>query len=179
MLAAGAGVRFAGGDHKLRTAVRGKAILTWAVESALAARLDATIVVAGAVDVADLVPSGAIVVTNDRWAEGQATSLQCAIGWAGEHGFDAVVVGLGDQPFVTPGAWRAVAAADAPIAVATYGGQRRNPVKLHRDVWPLLPTSGDEGARRVVAGNAELVREVACDGDPGDVDTVEDLEAWN
>ena len=37
----------------------------------------------------------------------------------------AVVIGLGDQPFVTPAAWRAVAAADAAIGVATYDGTPR------------------------------------------------------
>jgi CTP:molybdopterin cytidylyltransferase MocA len=182
VLAAGGGTRFAGDVHKLRTVVRGKPIVTWAVESALAARLDATLVVTGAVDIGDLLPVGSVadVVHNERWAEGQATSLQCAIAWADERGYDAVVVGLGDQPFVSVDAWRAVAAADdRPIAVAAYGGRRRNPVKLHRDVWPLLPVSGDEGARRVIAGNPDLVREVACDGDPADVDTVEDLEAWS
>lgn len=182
VLAAGGGTRFAGDAHKLRTVVRGRPIVTWAVESAVAAALDATVVVTGAVDVGDLLPAGSAVavVRNERWEEGQATSLQCAIGWAGERAYDAVVVGLADQPFVSPDAWRAVAAVDdRPIAVATYGGRRRNPVKLRRDVWPLLPVSGDEGARRVIAGNPDLVREVACDGDPADVDTVEDLEAWS
>jgi CTP:molybdopterin cytidylyltransferase MocA len=183
VLAAGGGTRFAGDAHKLRTVMRGKPIVTWAVESAVAAGLGGTLVVTGAVDVDDLLPSGAAaidVVRNERWAEGQATSLQCAIAWADERGCDAVVVGLGDQPFVSAGAWRAVAAVDdRPIAVATYDGNRRNPVKLHRDVWPLLPVSGDEGARRVIAGNPDLVREVACGGDPADVDTVEDLEAWS
>jgi CTP:molybdopterin cytidylyltransferase MocA len=181
VLAAGSGSRFAADGHKLRTVVRGKPIVTWAVETAVAAGLDATLVVTGAVDLDDVVPGGDVdVVRNERWAEGQATSLQCAIAWADERGCDAVVVGLADQPFVSADAWRAVAAVDdRPIAVATYDSKRRNPVKLHRDVWPLLPVSGDEGARRVIAGNPDLVREVACGGDPGDVDTVEDLEAWS
>jgi molybdenum cofactor cytidylyltransferase len=182
VLAAGGGSRFAGEAHKLRTVVRGKPVVTWAVEAAVAAALDATVVVTGAVDVDDLLPIdvGVDIVRNERWAQGQATSLQRAIAWANERGYDAVVVGLADQPFVPADAWRAVAGVgDRPIAVATYDGRRRTPVKLHRDVWPLLPVSGDEGARRVIAGNPDLVREVACDGDPGDVDTVEDLEAWS
>ena len=179
VLAAGGGSRFMADGHKLRTVARGKPIVTWAVEAAVAARLDATAVVVGAVDLDDVLPPGVEVVRNDRWAAGQATSLQRAVAWADERGADALVVGLADQPFVTAEAWRAVAACDAPIAVATYAGARRNPVRLHRDVWPLLPASGDEGARRMIAGNPHLVTEVAGAGDPGDIDTVEDLDAWS
>jgi nicotine blue oxidoreductase len=65
------------------------------------------------------------------------------------------------------------------VAVATYGGKRRNPVLFARGVWPLLEgeLSGDEGARAVLGRYPELVTEVPCDdvADPADVDTVEDL----
>jgi molybdenum cofactor cytidylyltransferase len=178
VLAAGGASRFTGEGHKLRAVVRGKPVIAWAMESAVAAGLDATLVVVGAVDLADLLPPDVEVVVNERWAEGQATSLQCAIGWAGERGLDAVVVGLADQPFVGTQAWQAVAAASAPIAVATYDGRRRNPVKLHCQVWPLLPHEGDEGARRIITANPHLVSEIACQGDPHDLDTIDDLAPW-
>jgi CTP:molybdopterin cytidylyltransferase MocA len=119
------------------------------------------------------------VVMNDLWSEGLATSLQAAVRWAGEAGHEAVVVGLGDQPLVPSTAWRAVATSSSPVAVATYGGVRRNPVRLHRSVWDLLPTEGDVGARAVFARATALVGEVACDGEPADVDTVEDLGRWS
>lgn len=172
VLAAGGGSRFEGG-HKLLEPFRGRPLVSWALEAA--AVLDELIVVVGAVDVP--VPDDARLVRNLSWGDGIATSLQAAVAVAGDH--DAVVVGLGDQPMVPPDAWRQVAASESPIAVATYEGQRRNPVRLAREVWPLLPVTGDDGARVLLRNRPDLVVEVACAGDPADVDTREDLARWS
>jgi molybdenum cofactor cytidylyltransferase len=182
VLAAGGGSRFEPGPdaaHKLLVPWRGRPLASWALGSALAAGLDRTWVVTGAVDLTPVVPAGVDVLSNPRWAEGQAGSLQVAVAAARAAGLDAIVVGLADQPLVTAGAWRAVAASDAPIAVATYEGQRRNPVRLAGAVWDLLPTSGDQGARSVIREMAHLVQEVPCEGDPADIDSREDLATWN
>jgi molybdenum cofactor cytidylyltransferase len=178
VLAAGGSSRFRDGN-KLLAPFRGRPLVVWAVEQAAAAGLDETVVVTGAISLADVLPDGVTVVDNPSWAEGQATSLQTAIAYAGGAGHEAIVVGLGDQPFVGTEAWAAVAAAAWPIAVASYDGRRRNPVKLSREVWPLLPTEGDEGARALMRDRPALVGAVPCSGDPADVDTVEDLEQWS
>ena len=176
VLAAGKGSRFAAGD-KLLAPFRGRPLVAWAVENAAAAGLDETIVVVGHTPLDDVLPAGVTVVTNPNWADGIATSLRGGVLAASDAGHDAAVVGLADQPLVPPSAWAAVAASPSPIAVAVYDGRRRNPVRLGREVWALLPLTGDEGARVLIWKYPDLVAEVACSGEPGDVDTVADLDA--
>jgi CTP:molybdopterin cytidylyltransferase MocA len=183
LLAAGAGTRFDGAVHKLSAQVPDgdpRTIIERAIANALAAAVGPVVVVTGAV--ADIVPGHLTdVVTvchNPQWSDGQITSLRAGIDSARSLGATAAVVGLADQPFIEPAAWRAVADGDGPICVATYGGQRANPVKLDAAVWDLLPISGDEGARALMRVRPELVREVACSGSPADIDTTEDLRRW-
>jgi nicotine blue oxidoreductase len=178
VLAAGGGSRFRGDAHKLLAVVDDRPLYAHAVEAACVAGVGPVFVVTGAVAL-DLPPEVA-EVRNPAWAQGIATSLQAGIVAAGAAGHDAVVVGLADQPGVLPEAWRLVAGdRRTPIAVATYGGGRGNPVRLAATVWPELPVTGDEGARLLMHRCPELVTEVPCPGSPDDVDTVEDLGRWS
>ncbi|MEM7275151.1 MAG: nucleotidyltransferase family protein [Actinomycetota bacterium] len=203
VLAAGAGSRFlasqdgadrsAGGsapwragaaDHKLVAPFRGKPLASWAIEAAAEAGFDHVLVVSGAVELDGAIGEAAggdavRVLSNSRWAEGQATSLALAVDEARRLGCRAVVVGLADQPLVPASAWRAVGAAVGPIVTATFDGSRRPPVKLGAAVWGDLPTTGDEGARTVMRLRPELVSELPCNGNPIDIDTVEDLQRWS
>jgi CTP:molybdopterin cytidylyltransferase MocA len=180
ILAAGGGVRFTGTEHKLRALLDGRAVVAHAVGAAVEADIGPVVVVTGAVDITDLLPAEVTVVHHDRWAEGIASSLRVGVDVARNLAADAVVVGLGDQPFVGFEAWRAVAAAgDRPIAIATYDGERSPPVRLSSEVWPLLPVSGDEGARALMRWRPELVGEVPCPGRAIDIDTQEDLARWS
>ena len=177
VLAAGAGTRFRGPGHKLDARLGGRSVVDRAIGTALAAGIGPVVVVT-ARQIATALHPAVVHVVNERWAEGQSTSLQAGIEAAAELGASAVVVGLGDQPFVTVEAWRAVAATDAPIAVATYDGRRGHPVRLRRETWDLLPDHGDEGARALMRRRPDLVTAVPCDGSPIDIDTVEDLRRW-
>lgn len=182
LLAAGAGARFAGSQHKLLATIEGRSVAGRALQSLLEASFDAVAVVSGAADLGAAlaeVDGDVELISNERWASGIASSVGCATRWARQHGHRAVVMGLADQPFVQPEAWRSVAASDGPIAVATYGARRANPVRLAREVWPLLPSDGDEGARAVIRRMPEIVVPVACEGRPDDIDTVEDLRRWS
>lgn len=181
VLAAGGGTRFSGSSHKLLADFRGRPLVTWAVEAARSVDgFDSVVVVEGAVGLGAVVPPDVALLSNPSWASGQATSLGVAVAHARSLGWSAIVVGLGDQPLVPASAWRAVLAAPPhpPIAVATYGGRRGNPVRLPASVWDRLSFSGDEGARELMRREPSLWSAVACEGNPADVDTVEDLDQW-
>ena len=51
-------------------------------------------------------------------------------------------------------------------------------MKIHHELWSLIPISGDEGARSLYL-RPDLVHEVPCDGNPVDIDTRGDLARWN
>ena len=194
LLAAGAGSRFTGPHHKLSANLpaRGTDPASSVVERSLAhvvaASIGPVIVVTGAVEdlvtrsEADADTPAVIVCHNPSWADGQSTSLRLGLDVAGRLGATSVVVGLADQPFVDPDAWRTVAATAGPIVVATYDGDRGNPVKPDAAVWPLLAETArsdpDAGARTLMGGRPDLVREVPCSGSPADIDTEEDLRRW-
>lgn len=186
VLAAGAGTRFQDTRHKLSAELPAtsdepaETVIARSLRHAIAADIGPVIVVTGAAP--DIVPAAlrgdVIVHPNPAWVDGQITSLHAGLDAARTLGATAVVVGLGDQPSIAPTAWRAVASASSPIAVATYDGQRANPVRLDESVWELLPTEGDEGARVLMRVRPDLVGEVPCVGSPADIDTTEDLRRW-
>ena len=184
LLAGGGGSRFEGASHKLLAPLDGRPVWEWAlaamIDAKLDAKLDLLIVVTGAVAL-DL-PAGIVERHNPHWADGQATSLMCAVAAASEAGADSLTIGLADQPQVPSSAWRAVndAPAEFPIVIATYshGSNSKpgpHPVRLARDIWPLLPTHGDGGARELIQSDPTMVHRVACEGSGADIDTVNDL----
>lgn len=176
VLAAGAGSRFAGAEHKLLAELEGHPLIWWATTHALNAGFAEVLVVEGAIELADAVPESVSIVRNHEWEDGQSRSLHVAVRYASMYGYSAVVIGLGDQPYVPPEAWRLVATAHSPIAVADFGHEQTPPVRLSADVWELLPLDGDEGARQLLASRPEMVTRVACPGKAVDVDTLNTLD---
>ncbi|MFD2091212.1 nucleotidyltransferase family protein [Blastococcus deserti] len=176
VLAAGGGRRY--GMPKALVEYEGSLLVERAVRTAREV-CDPVLVVLGAraVDVwrqADL--DGAAVLANRDWETGMASSLRTGLdglrGWPGR--VDAALVTLVDMPGMTADALRRLAAHAAPdaLAVATYDGVRGHPVLLGREHWAgvIETATGDEGARRYLAGHD--VTEVDCTGlaDPTDLD---------
>ena len=180
LLAAGSGTRFLGSQHKLLSFIDGQTIISLSITAMIGSRLDGFIVVSGALNISDQI-GDLEEVHNPDWKSGQRSSVITAMNFARSHDYDAIVVGLADQPFLTSQAWTNVASSTSPIAIATYNGTRGNPVRLHSSVWDSfedLEGDPDAGARSLIRLHPELVREVACEGNSADIDTTEDLDTW-
>ncbi len=182
MLAAGSGSRFGGG--KLLAPFGGRPLIAATLSGLRGAPVDEIIVVVGAEGERLRSITAAYetrIIENPDWAEGMSTSVRAGLR-ACTYDARAAVVCLADQPLVGAVAVERLVEAfeqGATVAVATYGGEMRNPVLFARGVWPLLlrEMSGDRGARVFLKHHREIVTEVSCDdvADPADVDTVEDL----
>lgn len=185
MLAAGAARRM--GRPKQLLVIDGRPLVRRAAEQALAAPIAELIVVTGAAAsaVEDALAGLAVrCVFNPEYALGQSTSLRVGV-MAAPLPYDALLLLLGDQPFVDPSvvvrliaAWRAGAGA---IVAPGYAGQRGTPVLFDRTVVPeLLSVRGDQGARAVIATDPARVAVVPID-DPRaavDIDTRDDYLRW-
>lgn len=179
LLAAGGGSRFAGPQHKLLADLDGVPVWQRALANVLGAGFQHVIVVTGAVPL-DL-PTTVTRCHNPDWALGQAGSVQLAVAAAAALGAHELTIGLADQPFVPATAWSAVADAPAEcrIVVAVYDGTPGpNPVRLSAEVWPLLPITGDAGARDLIRDHPTWVCRVHSVGSAADIDTLEDLARW-
>jgi molybdenum cofactor cytidylyltransferase len=178
ILAAGAGRRF-GGTKQLAD-LRGRPLLEHALDAMLAVpALDPVLVVLGhAADaILERVDFGdAEVVVCEEWDRGQGFSLRRGI--AALEDADAVVVTLGDQPFITP---QVIAGAldhlDGYDAVrATYGGKPGHPVVLGRRVMDAVgELEGDVGARDLLARFRVRDWEAGHLCSAADIDTQEEL----
>ncbi|MDF2711533.1 MAG: molybdopterin-guanine dinucleotide biosynthesis protein [Nonomuraea muscovyensis] len=173
LLAAGQGARL--GTPKALIEYEGERLVERGVRLLEEGGCHPVVVVLGA---ATVQVRGAVAVRNPGWASGMGSSLRVGLAALPPEA-EAVVIALVDQPFVRPEAVRELIASRARLAVATYGGRRRNPVLVsRRDFAEVAELAvGDVGARALMRARPELVTEVPCDGlgDPADIDTPEDL----
>jgi CTP:molybdopterin cytidylyltransferase MocA len=170
VLAAGASTRL--GEPKQLVMLGGETLLERAVRVAHEAGCVPVVVVLGAA--AELVAArcdlgSAVVVVNEAWEEGMASSIRVGIGGVG--GADGVVLMTCDQPAVTAEHLLALMAGQVTTASA-YAGRRGVPAYFPAASFPaLMELTGDAGARELLRGAAtvELV------GVELDVDTATDL----
>lgn len=184
VLAAGAGRRF--GGRKLLAEWRGRPLILWAVEAALAARVERVTVVVGsdgeavAAAFATLASERLVVVAASDWADGLSASLKAGVE-ALPPDAEAVAIFLGDMPGVSSAEADALldaVEAGAPAARLRHPDGPAHPTASGRGLFPQLTAlSGDQGARGVLAALGDAVVEITSDN-PGavfDVDTPNDL----
>ncbi len=182
ILAAGRGSRLRSDVPKPLVEVRGRPLLSWALDAATASELRPVVLVVGHSGdaVTRAATEGVVVVRSRRWRRGIALSLRAAIEaldpWAQ---VGAVAVGLADQPLIGPDAYRRLAGAHgdgATLAVATYRGRRGNPVLVARPLWAeARGLDGDVGARALMDHHDVVEVDCTDTGSPADVDTLDDL----
>jgi molybdenum cofactor cytidylyltransferase len=192
VLAAGRASRYraAGGTEptKLVADYRGKPLVRWAAEAALASHARPVVVVTGharAQVEAALARLDVRFVHNPDYAEGLSTSLRTGIAALNADVAGAVVL-LGDMPDAAAPTIDALidgfaAAPDVEAAIPVFGGTRGNPALLGRGLFAhAARLTGDEGARGLLRGldPARLLAVNVADAGIGrDVDIPDDLRA--
>jgi nicotine blue oxidoreductase len=166
VLAAGAATRF-GAPKQVQ-------LLPEVLRRVEASPVHEVVVVEGAYRLGGESPQSRVrLVHCPEWERGPGASLRCGLAALSDE-VDAVVVVLADGPRLAPEAVTRVIESwkeeGGDVVAASYGGVRGHPLLLARARWASVP---DEGLRVVEP------RLVPCDdlGDPGDVDTPEDLTA--
>jgi nicotine blue oxidoreductase len=179
VLAAGAGTRF--GARKQLAPLAGRPLLEHALAAAAASPSSSTLLVLGSEAAAiegaiDL--GGAVTVHCQDWERGPGASLACGLAALGPETAAALVT-LGDEPFVPPAAARRLIAArrhDLPALRATYRGRPGHPVLIERSLFASLIDAAPGRKPAAVLREAGIVAVECGDlGDPGDVDTPEQL----
>ena len=146
------------GQEKLLLPLRGKPVLQWVLESALASDLDEIVCVtrelASARSQLNLSDERLFWLTNYAADRGQSTSVISGL-WATNPKSEGVMFLVGDQPlfrkklinsliekFRTGSAW---------IVAPSFNREPRNPVLFRRNLFPeLLQLSGDRGGRVLI-----------------------------
>ena len=183
VLAAGASRRL--GSPKQLVDIEGRPLLEHVVGMVSAWPVDTVIVVlgSGSEDLLDAIDFGeAIVVINDDWDEGMASSIRVGLDLLSrEASWERAFVVLGDQPYIpeeVPGRLLEEAEdAHQPTVVPVYRYEQGHPVLFDRSLWPrLMALDGDIGASDLLKAHPEWVHEVRFSLTlPRDVDTRADV----
>jgi molybdenum cofactor cytidylyltransferase len=171
------------GRPKQTLQLGGRSMLEMVLQAFRWARVDQVVVVLGA-DAAEVRKRVRFhnekVIVNGGYRRGMSGSLKLGLAEV-EREADAVIVALGDQPFVSTETINLLVDAHrttmAPVVVPVYRGARGNPVLFDRSTFSQLrEIHGDVGARSVVARyNGRVFQvEVKDSGVLVDIDTPSD-----
>ena len=184
ILAAGESKRL--GNPKQLLSFGGNTLLARVANTACESGLDPVFAVLGANDDkinATLNIPGLIVVKNDNWKEGMASSIRIGLSSMLELSpqLDGIIMLVCDQPYLNQDLIKALIEAQhdsgLPAAAASYGGKLGTPALFQRSFFSeLMSLSGDTGARKILERKRENVVEVEFELGVVDIDTQDDYE---
>jgi molybdenum cofactor cytidylyltransferase len=169
VLAAGLSSRM--GSNKLLQEWRGKPLMRWCVEAALASQASPVIVVTGhdaARTEAALLGLNVRFVRNAAYREGLSTSVKAGLAALPESA-DGAIIMLGDMPEISAKLLDRMIAAFSPpdgraICVAAHAGRRGNPVLWSRQFFEeIAAITGDSGAKHLFSLHEEQLCEVEAE----------------
>lgn len=182
ILAAGGSSRF--GAPKQLLTHHGENLVRRAARSASEAGLSPVIVVLGAyassVEVFLAGLESIVLVVNEEWESGQASSLRAGLKKAVGHGCDAALIILADQPLVDRESIAKLIgkfAGSNRVVASRYRGVLGAPALFGSEFFDeLLSLDGDHGAGQWLRSRPELVTPVGIDAAAFDIDTPDDLK---
>lgn len=184
ILAAGQSSRL--GSPKQLVPFNGKTLLRHTIDEAKAIEPVETVVILGAHDAAIMDALGEdpdiLLVHNNLWEEGMASSIRCGIRHMMTRSYDGVIIMVCDQPHVNRALLAALREAfrkaDAPIVAAEYDGIPGTPALFHRSMYEeLLQLKGDKGAKQLIVHHKDSAVFVGFPDGITDIDTPGDVEA--
>ena len=161
ILAAGRAYRM--GEQKLFLPLRGKPVLQWVLESALASQLHEVICVIRNWESRQrqisLTEERLFWLVNYAADHGQSSSVIAGL-WAIDPRSDGALFLVGDQPLVRPALIDSLIErfenSAALIVAPCFRGETRNPVLFRRELFPeLLKLTGDRGGRVLIERHKE------------------------
>ena len=183
MLAAGGSRRL--GTPKQLLSIRGRRLLSRAIDAAEAVTPGRVVVVIGAdgLRMRSLIRRhhpGTHSVGNSRWADGMSGSLRTGLAVLPERATAAMLL-LSDQPAVDESSLRRLVRAwrrrPGKAAAAAYGGVVGVPAILPRLLWrEARQRGGDTGARKLLRVGQTVATVVQMPEAAWDIDTPEDLQ---
>jgi len=179
ILAAGGSTRL--GRPKLLEHWKGKPLVRFAVQAALAGGLASVVVVLGdhALEVSRAIDDLPVrTLVNDHWEIGQSSSMRLGLA-AVRAKVEAAIFLLADMPLVEPKLIRSMvrthASSLAPIVLPHAEGRRGNPVLFDRSTFDALAqVEGDTGGRAIFDRFETQIVEADARGF-FDLDTPQDL----
>lgn len=170
------------GEAKQLLQFRGKPLVRYVAETALAAGCSPVVVVLGANHEAvggALAGLPVVTAVNHNWAAGMGGSIQTGLRAVEASSAEAAILALADQPFVGEAFFRTLISEQArtgvAIVAATYSGTVGVPVLFAREAWPELHAlPPEQGCKGVILKNQQASLLMDCPDAAKDIDTPDD-----